>query len=277
LRGVLIIWTNPAAGRINMKADVLKEMIVMRHAPIGLKRKTLPYFQPVVFLLLLSFFALGGTLMVNRAEKPSPGPTLEEAVMASVAAAAKHTAYALEIEESGPGYSLLFTGQAEGNKIYGEVRDFNLQVFAVGQKYFVRGGKLIVQWQEVREAGLESLTVFVRNPQELLGLLLNGKNMVAEEGPRRDVAGVPCKTYFLEIMPGDLQTLSLFSGDATLEKLHAYLWFGEDDGFLYKMALLMDIVVDGEKGQVNRVFTLNPRQQKMPEDLPQTDQRTLEV
>ena len=244
----------------------------MRQAPILSRGKREAVISPfLIFLLVSALFATGLTLVLSRPEETIP-PTLQEVVTTKANLAAETTTYGLTIEESGPGYNIRFVGQVQGGKIYGKIDAYDLEVFSNYDKYFVKGSNLFDEWKEVKLAELDALPALIRDPQYLLQLLLAGNGLLVDEGIERMVEDIPCKTYFLEVPPPDLQLLTRFDEDATLDKLQLYLWFGNEDSLLHRMAILMNITVDEQTIQINRIYSLSPQTESFPEGLPVMDE-----
>lgn len=239
----------------------------MKQAPIITVQKNKMFLAFLIAAILLS---AGLMLLCNRPDGNTL-PALADMVAAKAAAAAENTSYSIVIEESGPGYSLRFSGQANDGLIYGKIDAYELEVFAKQEKYFVKGSGLFEEWKEIGKAELEALSVVIRDPHDLLRKLLNANEILAEEGPIRSVEDVPCQTYFLEIPPPDLQLLTRFEHEATLDKLQIYLWFDQETSFLYRMAILMYVTVEGENIQINRIYNLSPEKKILPAGLPQVD------
>lgn len=242
----------------------------MRQAPQLPRKSSKPSFHPfLVFLFVVSLLASGFTILLSLPEKEIPLSTMQETVLARTAEVLVNNSYSLTVEESGPGYSLRFNGQVENGFIYGKMDTYDLELFTDQEKYFVKGSGVFAEWEEMEHAQLDALSVVVRDPQMLLELLLAGREILVEEGPLRTVENVVCQTYFLEIPPPDIQLLTRFEKEATLDKLQMYLWFAQDDQFLYRMALLMNVSVENDNVQINRIYSLNPQTKEMPEGLPQ--------
>lgn len=248
------------------------ELIQMRQATNLSRGKGRTFFSPLlIFVLVAALLATGLTLVLSRPEE-TKSPTLQEVVIANATRAAETKTYALTIEESGPGYNLRFVGQVQNGKIYGKIDAYDLEVFSNYNKYFVKGSKLFDEWQEVKLAELDALPVLIRDPQQLLQLLLADNKLLVEEGVERMVEDIPCQTYFLEIPPPDLQLLTRFEEEATVDRLQLYLWFGNDDTFLHRMAILINLTVNEQAIQINRIYNLSPQTKIFPEGLPEVDE-----
>lgn len=244
----------------------------MRQASNLSRGKGKTFLSPfLAFLLVTALLATGLTLVLSKPDEAKL-PTLQEVVTANATLAAGTKTYTLTIEESGPGYNIRFVGQVQNGKIYGKIDAYDLEVFSNYDKYFVKGNKLFDEWQEVKLAELDALPALIRDPQHLLHLLLAGSKLLVEEGIERMVEDIPCQTYFLEIPPPDLQLLTRFEEDATLDKLQMYLWFGKDDTFMHRMAILMNLTVNEQAIQINRIYSLSPQIKSLPEGLPEVDE-----
>ncbi|MDW7651559.1 MAG: hypothetical protein SCK29_13770 [Bacillota bacterium] len=251
----------------------------MRQAPVKPAKKERPFPALFVgFLLVISLLAAGATLLLSAPREDTSVPSMEEMISAKAAVIAETNQYDLTIEESGPGYTIRFVGQVSDSKLYGKIDAYDLEVFSDREKYFVKGASVFTDWEEAGKAELDALSVLVRNPIELLQVLTSGDRFLVEEGPDRLVDDVNCRTYFLEIPPPDIQMVTRFEDeDATLDKLQLYLWFNEDGNFMHRMAMLLNVTVEGENIQVNRIYSLSPRSKELPEDLPQVDEDVLAI
>jgi len=225
-----------------------------------------------LFLSAVLTFCL--ILIFSAVKKPAALPSIADIVALQHSEASAQLAYTVEIEESGPGYSLSFSGQVHEGQLYGNLEKYNLQIFATDDSYYVRGAEMFKQWQPLEKAELEGLSAFVREPLALLGLLLQSGISHEEKGPDREINGVPCHAYLLEIAPAYTQDLSLISAseDMSVERMRVYLWFGENDNFLYQMALVFDIGQGNEKGQISRIYSMSLQEIEMPPDLPQDEE-----
>ena len=240
-------------------------------------RKTVP--SPFIFFLLAAALLASGLTLFFPTPKPEPAlPTVNEVVAQKVAAVTENNKYGLTIEESGPGYTIRFAGQVFDEKIYGRIDAYDLEVFSAREKHFVKGASLFDDWKEAGLAELDALASLVRNPVELLEILMSEKEILIEEGPDRLVEDVKCRTYFLELPPPDIRLLTRFDDkDATLDKLQLYLWFSEEGVFLHRMAMLMNITVEGEKIQINRIYSLTPDSKELPDGLPKVQEGILAI
>lgn len=227
------------------------------------KRYTLGFL-----LVCLSLLICGVLLILTYREKPEAAPTLGQIVGEKAKKATRFADFTLVAEESGPGYSLRFTGQMNRDVIYGHIENYNIQICTTSNIYYVKDEEMYQDWTRADEAGLEELAAFVRDPLALLNSLFEGREILVEEGPRRLVGDIPCLTYFLEIPPPDIDMFTRFKSDALLEKLQVYLWFAEETGFLHRMAVMLHLTADGEKTQLNRIYTMSPRIKELPDDLP---------
>ena len=96
------------------------------------------------------------------------------------------------------------------------------------------------------------------------------KDIVVEAGSNHTVNNAACQTYFLEIPPPALQLLTHFGSEAVIDKLQVYLWFAEEDAFLHRMAVMMNVTVGEQSIHINRT-QFNLRCPGFPEDIPKTD------
>ncbi|NLZ38459.1 MAG: hypothetical protein GX893_02480 [Firmicutes bacterium] len=237
----------------------------MRQAAPNLQRK-IPFKPILVGLIFLLLVISTFMLLVRKEEQRAARTTLEE-VRERAEAAAAHNVYGLAIEESGPGYLICFKGQMVGNCLYGKIDNFDLDICSEYDRYFIKA-KGDEDWQPLTQTGLDDLPALIRNPHDLLQTILKGKEIVAEEGVQRNLNNIQCQTYFLEIPPPDLQLLTRFENNATLDKLQIYLWFAAENNFLYRMAILMNMTIEEETIQVNRIYDLTPECEDLPEGLP---------
>jgi hypothetical protein len=248
-------------------------MVKMRQAVIYSSRKKQRYISRFIKLLFSAvLLAVSLIFLFTGPVKKNVPLTDYDAVTVHARAAADFTAFSLTIEESGPGYSLRYTGQVENGRLYGSLETYNLQVFAYGSRYYVRGGDVYEEWQTVETAELQALASFVRNPVSLLHMMISGAEFTVERGPERVIEGALCRAFLLDVAPSESLLLTLFSAvqeeEISLEKLRVYLWFDKNDEFLYKMALLLDIARLEEKVQVSRVYTMSKEKNRLPDDLP---------
>ncbi|MCW3489575.1 hypothetical protein [Dethiobacter alkaliphilus] len=215
--------------------------------------------------------------VVSAPEKEVP-LTLEELLVTKMSLAAEKNTYSLVVEESGPGYSLRFTGQvAEGN-VYGNIAAYDLEIFSDQNTYFVRGEDLFEEWEEMDAAELGALSAVVHEPLELLETLLAAEDVIVEEGPRRMVDNAECQTYLVEVPPPELHLLTRFDNeDAELNKLRLYLWYNEEEEFLYRMAVLLSVTVDEETVEINRIYNMHPDAPAIPQDVPNPDKDSLAI
>ncbi len=249
------------------QAVVRRDKLKLRH-----RYKFMAFlFVAVVLVFCVSLFFTG--------KKPAQ-PADEEVMTALAGVAGRYHEFALTIEESGPGYSLRYEGQVKGDLLYGTFETFNLQVYAQGKNYYVRGGEVFAEWLTVEKAEMQALVSFVRNPLDLLALLLASEEFTAEKGPDRLIDGVQCTSYLLDISPSAALLPDLFSAfqeeEADLEELHIYMWFGAEDNFLYKMAFTLNIYSPADKVTLSRVYTMHRAQADLPDDLPPPN-RAIEI
>ena len=241
----------------------------MRQAPQISKKKVKTVQQ-----LLLCFMVVGvivsswQILYSSRQEKDANLTISQEVILAKALAAAEFNDYRLVVEESGPGYSLRFSGQMLDGLIYGKLESYDLEIYSDREQFFVKGCEVVDEWEEVGKAERDGLSFLVKDPFVLLSLLLSHKQIRAVGGPVRVVEDVACQTYFLKIAPPELQLLTDFEEDAMLDKLQLYLWFAKENSFMYRMALLLNITVKGEEIQIYRIYNLRPGAKEMPEGLP---------
>ncbi|MBS4021590.1 MAG: hypothetical protein KGZ79_04110 [Dethiobacter sp.] len=235
-------------------------------------------FLIILFLAVMQLTFLA--VFFARSDKRKIELPAEEVVAIRVHQAGDYRDFSLTIEESGPGYSLKYSGLVKDGMMYGTLESFDLQVFSYYDMYYVRGGDVFNEWQTVEKAELQALAAFVRNPLPLLSRLLAEEYFSVESGPDRLIEGVPCQAFLLDVSPSASLLGSLFSvlqeDDVLLEQMRVYIWFGTEDNFLYKMALLFDIVTTKEKVQVTRVYSMNRQQAYLPDDLP-LGNKTLEI
>lgn len=223
----------------------------------------------LLFLLVVGIFTASWLILYSSRQEKNANLTIsQEAILAKALAAAEFNDYILVVEERGPGYSLRFNGQMLGHLIYGKLESYDLEIFSDQEQFFVKGSEVFDDWEEVGKAELDGLSFLVKDPFVLLSLLLSNKQIWAVEGPVKLVEDVACKTYFLEIPPPELQLLTHFEEDATLDKLQLYLWFAQENSFMHRMALLLNITVKGEEIQIYRIYNLRPETKEMPEGLP---------
>jgi hypothetical protein len=250
----------------------------LRQAPQLPKRSAEPLLHPfLLFLLTVSVLATAVTLYLTRPEYEGSVKTMQSLIQAKTELASANEGYGMVVEESGPGYNLRFSGQVAQGLIYGKMDAYDLEIFTDQSVYYVRGSGVYEEWEEMGSAQLDGLSVLIRDPLDLLQTLLSGGQVLVEEGPQRMVEDIPCVTYFLEIPPPDLQMLTRFEEEATLDKLQLYLWFDREGEFLHRMALLLNITVNAENIQINRIYSLSPTSRDMPDDLPQLPQGFISI
>lgn len=235
--------------------------------------------NPLFFLLTAAILAFLIKIQAGNSLNTTPVPTVGETVVALAGLARDYNQYSVVIEESGPGYNLQFSGHVTGSVIYGQLDQYDIEVFVRQGQYFVRDGDLFKQWQDADEAEMGGISDFVRDPQELLDVLLSGQEIDAGEGPDRIVGGVPCRTYSLE---ADLPAEGIFQelrigAQRGAGKMQVHLWFGEEDNFLYRMALLLNFTEEDGIVHVSRVYTMSPCAVQLPDGLPYPDDRPVEI
>lgn len=237
----------------------------------GLKIK--PYFFIPLMILLFCFSIYRDNWLYQYFFRRPVN--LTEVVLQKMETAAKFQVFGLTIEENGPGYGIRFAGQVGDERLYGIIDYFDLEVYAFRDKYYVRGEN-IPEWQEITSE-LDALPLLVQNPFSLLLALLSDGEFIAEEGSERLLGNISCRTYYLEIPPPDILRLIRFEEDAVLEKLEIYLWFGQNDGFLYRVAFLMSISVKGENLQIKRIYDMTPDSVPMPDDVPMAEEGLITI
>jgi hypothetical protein len=236
----------------------------MRQAVTATTKKN--WVMPFLLFIFIGVVLAAGILLpVTESE---PLPTLAEVFAAKVSGTGDFSEYSLEIEESGPGYQLQFSGLVSGREIYGTLTSYGLEVFARQGKYYVRGGDLFEDWQEVNSVELDGLPEFVQNPQIFIRMLRIDENLIVDEGATRTMEGKICQTYFLHLPDSDVEMFTGLSPGLDGGQASAYLWFGEDDGFLYKLTLQLDIATGDQITRIHRIYTMNPQQSELPADLP---------
>ncbi|MBS4031975.1 MAG: hypothetical protein KGZ63_11235 [Clostridiales bacterium] len=228
------------------------------------------------FLLLFAGAMLVTGVSFPVAEK-EPLPTLAEVIAAKVSETGDFSEYSLEIEENGPEYTLQFSGLVRGREIYGTLSSYDLEVYARQGRYYVRGGDLLEDWHEVKGVELDGLPEFVQNPQIFIRMLLMNENLIVDEGVTRTVDGDVCQTYFLHLPSSDVEMLTGVLSGLDGGQVSAYLWFGEDDGFLYKVTLQLDIATGDHMSRIYRTYTMKPQKSELPADLPEPGNRVLEI
>ncbi|HHX74630.1 MAG TPA: hypothetical protein GX699_06980 [Firmicutes bacterium] len=237
--------------------------------PVLTVRKMFVRRLNLLLLLCLLLLLVGGNIILYRqafTTPPAAEPTVLE-VISRKAAAAVCSTYGLTIKESGPGYELCFTGIAEGERLFGEIEGYDLEVYACRGQFYVKN-KEATAWQPAAAAELDALPVLLRDPHQLLATMLTAGELQAETGQKRTVDNVLCQTYVLELDTPDAGLVTRFANEATLEKLKLYLWFAEEGGFLHRMAMAMDINVAGEAVQISRMYVFSPEGGGLPDGLP---------
>ncbi|NLM51245.1 MAG: hypothetical protein GX197_00240 [Firmicutes bacterium] len=240
----------------------------MRQAIVRLtgkvKKRYLFFF--LVLLILAGSFLLWPP-QTQEQEEPAL-PTMFETLAGQIAAAGKKMEnYGLTIEESGPGYEIIFQGQVNREKIYGKLEAYELEVFSAYNQYFAKNTSA-QEWQDLNALGLGDLPALICTPWQLWEKILAANELTVEAGKERVVNGALCQTYFLEIQHPDTCLITGFPENATLEKLQVYLWLDVENDFIHRMALTLDMVVDGENIQLNRVLQMDPQAKALPAGLP---------
>ena len=244
----------------------------MRQAPVAIYKNIKPHIRTIFIIAVVSSLLVTGLIFIVLQQGKEELPTLDELVITQVSQAVERTRYSLEVEESGPGYSLRFTGQVVDGKVYGKIDSYDLEIYSSQNTYFVRGSELYEEWEEMKQAELGALSAVIREPLQLLEMFITTDGLSIDEGPIRTVDNAACKTYFLEVPPPDLLQLTRFDDEnASLDKLELYLWFNEEEDFLYRMALLLNVTVEDEKMQINRIYNMHPDAPDIPNDLPKLD------
>ncbi len=228
------------------------------------------------FIMLAFIGAVLITAIVSQEPESEHLPTLAEIVAAKVSAVESHSEYVLEIEESGPGYLLQFSGLVSGREIYGTLASYDLEVCVQKGSYYVRGGDMFEDWQEVAGVELDGLKEFVQTPQALIRAMMANKNILINEEAACTEDDINYQVYLLRIPPSDNKdALGLLSGLET-KQADARLWFGEEDDFLYKMTMEFGLTSD-QAAQIKRTYIMTPKKVELPIDLPQFANRVLEI
>ncbi|HZK25497.1 MAG TPA: hypothetical protein VFC74_08960 [Oscillospiraceae bacterium] len=249
----------------------------MRLAPVENKPEKQHIFLQPYFIITFVVVVLSSVcVFLLTRQKEEAVPTMLDIVAETTAAAAAHKHYNLVIEESGPGYLLRFSGQVHDDRLYGKIDGYDLEIFADEDQFFIKNS-LASEWQDIKTAKLETLPTLIRDPHYLLANLMAGKEIAIETGTPRTVDDVICQTYFLEIPPPNLQLLTRFSTDATLDKLQVYLWFAEESGFMHRLAVMMNVTVAEETIQINRTYNLSPEAKDFPEDIPKINRKVMPI
>ncbi|MCR3922414.1 MAG: hypothetical protein NUK65_07860 [Firmicutes bacterium] len=239
----------------------------MRQAANTPKKKKHIFLHPTFIIFFVAIVVGTSYVLFFNRPKEEVEPTILAIVAEKAESASTYTHYCLMIEESGPGYSLNFSGQVHDDRIYGKIEDYELEIFSDQNKYYIKS-KLADGWQEMEKTELADVPALIRDPHYLLQTLLSSKEIFAEVGTERTVNDVLCQTYFLEIPPPDVQLLTRFEKDATLDKLQIYLWYATESDFMYRMAVMMNIAVGDETIQINRVYNLDTDANDFPEGVP---------
>lgn len=248
-------------------------MVTMRQAVTTSTKKN--WVMPLLLLL----FSV--TMLISVISFPETGteplPSLADVIAAKVSETGDFSEYSLEIEESGPGYLLQFSGLVRGREIYGTLSSYDLEVYARQGNYYVRGGELFEDWHEINGVELDGLPEFVQNPQIMIRMLMTDKNLIVDEGAIRTMDQQTCQTYLLHLPSSDVEMFTGLSDSIDGGQVSAYLWFGEDDGFLYKVTLQLDIAIGDQTTRIYRIYTMKPQKSDLPLDLPQPGNRVLEI
>lgn len=248
-------------------------MVTMRQAIATTTKKN--WVTPFFLLLLVgAMFLAGLSLPVAETEAP---PTLADVIAAKVSGTGDFSEYSLNIEESGPGYHLQFSGLVRAREIYGTLSSYDLEVYARQGRYYVRGGELFEDWQEVNGVELDGLPEFVQNPQIFIRMLMIDENLIVDEGTTRTMEGKTCQTYFLHLPSSEVGMLTGLPSGLDRGQVSAYLWFGEDDGFLYKVTLQLHIATGDQTTQIHRIYTMKPQSSELPTDLPEIETKVTRV
>lgn len=245
----------------------------MRQAVTTSTKKNL--VMPFLLIIFTGVMLVAGISL--PATETEPIPTLAEEIAAKVFGIGDFSEYSLQIEESGPGYQLEFSGLVRGREIFGTLTSYELEVYAIQGRYYVRGGELFEDWQEVNGVELDGLPEFVQSPQSFIKMLMMDESLIVDDNATRTMDGKTCQVYFLHLPSPNVEMLTGLSSGADPVQASAYLWFGEDDGFLYKMTLKLDIDTGGQITQIHRVYTMKPQKTELPADLPEHGNRSLEI
>ncbi|NLP36228.1 MAG: hypothetical protein GX357_01065 [Firmicutes bacterium] len=239
----------------------------MRQATVKGKSKR----HGILLLLLVLMIIAGSLFLFPRQVKEHEEqvlPTMFEVLTVQVTAAGNNMEnYSLIIEENGPGYKLNFQGQVNGEKIYGKLEDYELELFSAYEQYFVKSATEN-EWQDLGVLGLEDLPDLIRTPRQLLDKIWAEKEISVAAGEKRIVNDALCQVYSLEIQKPHARFLSGLPQNAVLEKLQVYLWLDEENLFIHRLALILDMVAGGEKVQLNRLLQMEPQAKALPAGLP---------
>jgi len=221
-------------------------------------------------MLLAGILLAGVSLLVLQAGRQAP-LTAAQSVVALARAAQSFRDYSLKIEESGTGYLFYFQGQVTDGRLYGRLDKLDLEIYAKDGRYYVRGGEVFQDWQSADQAGLQALDAIIREPLCMLAQIVESDGITVESGPERMTVETICLAYLLEVpinIPILSSLLTVSEQQAVLERFRVYLWFGSEDGFLYRMALFFDLSGPEGRGQIVRIYTLGTETSPLPYDLP---------
>ncbi len=154
-------------------------------------------FAGIVSVVLL------GVLIARPSGDPSPAGLVDTAMNQLTQA----DSYTLVIEEKGPQHSLLFQGMVDDKQaLTGLLPGFELEILCKGEEFLVRkAGEN--NWDQTAALELQGLAGFLTNPAAVLQSV-NFSHAAA--GQDVELAGVPCRTVYLEITGEDQLIKRLF-------------------------------------------------------------------
>lgn len=148
----------------------------------------------VIGIFILAILAAG--LFGARAGRPAREISAPEQLHQAMQELRQSPIYNLVIEESSPGYYLLFQGRVEGpTQVIGFLEDYGLEVMLQDNNLYARS-RGEEAWQRAEELRLESLGSFLLNPSEVLRLQSPYFSR-AFTGEEVLLDGTPCRTVYL--------------------------------------------------------------------------------
>lgn len=115
------------------------------------------------FLLAFLLFILAATYVFSSlGPVQTPLTALEESRQSLLAL----EGYAFETREWGSGYTITFRGYQSGDKLLGEISEYDITVYEEKGALYLQQEE--GKWVEARELGLEKLSCFLQNPAHLL-------------------------------------------------------------------------------------------------------------
>lgn len=236
----------------------------MRQAVLRRKNDVnLRYLLPLLFLVAMSLSIFFTAAQKNTPEKPGAGELLQELL----ARALSLEAYSFTITENAGAYSLHFDGETRGREVFGTFKEHDLQVFAGEEACFVRtlpDG----EWQDIGEAGLGALAMFVRSPLSVLNQLAENISLYAVESPSAAEETSEPLVFHVLADAENFNEESLLQEADTVSEISLEISFDREN--LDLAQVVMELLIAGENGEshIRRTYTFSAETAGFPPDLP---------